>query len=444
MLLSITCSFALPSAHAETPSTKPLLQLPEPLIESDFRDVRHDEAMLGQLLFHDKLLSGNRNIACNTCHTPEFGTSDGLPLGIGEGGVGIGPSRTAGTGEDRIRKRIPRNSPGLWNLGAKDLHVLFHDGRVSVSDDYDNGFNTPAQEWLPGGLDNLLAAQALFPLTAQFEMAGNPKENEVAGARHDRIDAVWPILTKRVINEPEYLSRLISVYGDVSAAKDVTIAHIANALAAFMAFEWQSIDSPFDAYLRGNISALNQQQQAGMALFFGKANCSQCHSGSLLSDQKFHAIGVPPLGPGRTRQFDPIPRDVGFMGESDRLEDRYKFRTPMLRNVALTAPYGHNGALKTLEDAVRHHLDPLKSLNDWRFDQVELPEAAWLSATDFIIWQDAAEMARYQEALSIQPIELSPTEIENVVSFLHTLTGTRSLDGRLGKPTTVPSGLSVD
>ena len=80
------------------------------------------------------------------------------------------------------------------------------------------------------------------------------------------------------------------------------------------------------------------RQQEGAALFHGKAGCADCHSGPLLTDQKFHALAIPPFGPGRTRRFDPYTRDVGRMGETDALEDAYRFRTPSLRNVALTAP----------------------------------------------------------------------------------------------------------
>lgn len=94
--------------------------------------------------------------------------------------------------------------------------MLFHDGRVSISDVYGNGFNTPAEEWLPQGIDNILAAQAMFPVTSQFEMAGNPRENEVAGATHDRIDAVWPILAKRVRVIPEYGEMFVRTYSDVA------------------------------------------------------------------------------------------------------------------------------------------------------------------------------------------------------------------------------------
>ena len=215
-----------------------------------------------------------------------------MSLGIGEGGAGLGPKRTAGSGEARIRKRIPRNAPGLWNLGAKEINILFYDRRLSRADTYGNGIDSPAEEWLPPGLNSLLAAQAIFPLAAQFEMAGYPKENEVAGAIHDRIDAGWPILAKRVRIIPEYGQAFVDAFDHIDAPEDVTIAEIANALTAFMAIEWQSTDSPFDAFLAGDTGALDLRQRRGMDLFFGKAGCSACHSGPLLSDQDFRALAA--------------------------------------------------------------------------------------------------------------------------------------------------------
>ena len=300
----------------------------------DFFAVDMAQAELGQLLFYDPILSGNQNISCATCHHPDFGTGDGLSLGIGEGGEGLGPMRTAGTGDARIRKRIPRNAPGLWNLGHRDLTLMFHDGRLSIADTYENGFNSPAEEWLPAGFDNLLAAQAVFPLVAQFEMGGNPKENEIAGAIHDRIDAAWPILAKRVRVTGDYGDRFVAAFDHLETSEQVTITEIANALSAFMIHEWTSFDSAFDAYLAGDTAALTAQEARGMELFYGNANCASCHSGPLMTDQKFHALALPPFGPGRGRKFDPYARDVGFMGESDALEDAYRFRTPSLRNAA--------------------------------------------------------------------------------------------------------------
>ncbi len=399
-------------------------ELPAPLTDDDFLFFDREQAAIGHQLFYDPILSGNRNISCAHCHHPDFGTSDGLSLGIGEGGRGLGPDRTPGTGADRIRKRIPRNAPGLWNLGARDIHTMFHDGRLSLSDVYGNGFNSPAQEWLPEGLNSLLAAQALFPLTAQFEMAGNVAENEVTGAVHDRIDKGWPIIAKRVRTDPKYGPAMVAAFDDVDSTEDITITHVANALAAFMAIEWRSTDSPFDHFLTGDETALTPDQKAGMRLFYGKARCATCHSGPLLSDQKFHALALPPFGPGRTRQWDAYARDVGRMGESNRLEDAYRYRTPMLRNVALTAPYGHNGAFPDLEGIIRHHLNPATSLSRWTSDQAALPKVPWLEQADFIVWQDQFEMARQRAKVDITPVDLSDGEIAQLVAFLHALTGT--------------------
>ncbi len=397
--------------------------LPKPLSQDDFLSFDPKQAALGQSLFYDTILSGNRNISCAHCHHPDFGTGDGLSLGIGEGGAGLGPDRTAGIGASRVKKRIPRNAPGLWNLGARDLHTMFHDGRLSISDIYQNGFNSPAEEWLPSGLNSLLAAQALFPLTAQFEMAGNPGENEIIGAVHDRIDGAWPILAKRVRTVGDYGVRFVEVFDHISAPEEVSIVEIANALAAFMAVEWQSIDTPFDRYLQGEGAALDAAQKRGMELFYGRAGCDGCHSGPLLSDQEFHALGLPAFGPGRTRRFDPYARDVGRMGESDRLADAYAFRTPMLRNVALTAPYGHNGAYPTLEGIIRHHLDPTTALASWDRKDANLPDIPWLAATDFVVQSDQREMERQTRAIKMQARSLDDSEIADIVAFLQALTG---------------------
>ncbi|MEP1964387.1 cytochrome-c peroxidase [Tateyamaria sp.] len=418
--------------------------MPRSLTTDDFIPVDLAQAKLGQLLFYDRILSGNQNIACSTCHHPDLGTADGLSLGIGEGGVGLGPERTPGTGDDRIRKRIPRNAPGLWNLGARDLSVMFHDGRLMTQDTYENGFNSPAQEWLPDGLDNLLAAQAIFPLVAQFEMAGNPRENEVAGAVHNRIDYAWPILTDRVRHIPAYAKMFAQAFPHIQSASDITIADIANSLSAFMTHEWTSFDSPFDAYLAGDTRALTSQQQNGMALFYGKAGCATCHSGPLLSDHGFHAIGLPPFGPGRTRPFDPMVRDVGRMGKSDRLEDAYAFRTPMLRNVALTAPYGHNGAYPTLEGIVRHHLNPRSSFDAWTPKMAALVSVPWLEQADFMVRRDAREITRQRAAITLDPTPLQDTEVTAIVDFLAALTGETAMEGKLGIPANVPSGLPMD
>ncbi len=414
------------------------------LDESDFLPFDENQAKLGQLLFYDPILSGNRNISCGTCHHHDLHTTDGLSLSLGQGGIGIGDDRVVPENNQTIRKRMPRNSQALFNLGAKEIHQLFNDGRVSTDDYYGNGFNTPAEEFLPDGLNSLLAVQSLFPLIGEVEMMGNLEENEISPAVNQRIDYGWPLLIERIRGVPDYEPLFIKAFEDVNSFKDIDISHVANALGAFMGSEWRSFDSPFDDYLKGDKNALTPEELEGMRIFFGKGNCSSCHSGKLFTDQKFYALAIPPFGPGRTRKFDLHVRDVGRLAESDRLEDSYRFRTPSLRNVSLTAPYGHNGAYATLEGIIKHHLNPLESLENWNSSQLILPEFEKVEGVDFIIHSDSLEMARYKQYVDIEPINLEENEIQALISFLNTLTGSESIEGNLGRPEEIPSGLRVD
>ncbi|MEL7272017.1 MAG: cytochrome c peroxidase [Pseudomonadota bacterium] len=418
--------------------------LPGPIKPTDYQSFSPARAALGQKLFYDKILSGNRNIACGTCHNHDHGTTDGLSLGVGEGGVGVGPKRRFGTGKDRSVKRVPRNANALFNLGHKDFRVLFHDGRASTEDSYGRGFNTPAEEWLPLGLTSIAATQALFPVTSRVEMAGDPAENEIAAARRERIDHVWPRIAKRVQAVSGYTPLFQQAYGDVKTAGDITMVHIANAIGDFIISEWRSSGAPFDRHLAGDNKALTAAQKRGLDLFYGEAGCAQCHTGALLTDQKFHALALPPLGPGRTRVFDPYPRDVGRMGETDDLVDAYRFRTPSLRNVAATAPYGHNGTYATLEGIVRHHLNPKEALANYDRSQVVLPPDAQFDKMDFVVFEDAREMARLTHRVDVTPRDLDDRAVDDLVAFLHSLTDEAAIKGRLGKPKTVPSGLLVE
>ncbi len=418
--------------------------LPAPIGPHDFQAHIEKRAVLGRLLFYDKILSGNRNISCGTCHSHDHATADGLSLGVGEGGVGLGPNRQFPAGADMPVKRVPRNANALFNLGHKDFRVLFHDGRISIDDLYGNGFNSPAEEWLPEGLTSIAAAQAMFPVTSRIEMAGDPAENEVAASRRERIDHVWPKIARRVSAVLEYQQRFAETYDDVNGPGDITMVHIANALGDFIISEWRSNQAPFDHYLAGKKGALSAQQVAGLNLFFGAAGCSSCHTGALLTDQKFHALALPPFGPGRIRPFDPYARDVGRMGETDLLADAYRFRTPSLRNVEKTAPYGHNGAYATLEGIVRHHLDPIGALAKWDRRQVILPRSAKFAETDFAVLEDAREMMRLRRRIDVKPLKLSDGDVEALIAFLTSLTDSEALKGRLGKPKNVPSGLPID
>jgi cytochrome c peroxidase len=132
------------------------------------------------------------------------------------------------------------------------------------------------------------------------------------------------------------------------------------------------------------------------------------------------------------------------MAETDLLEDAYRFRTPSIRNVTLTAPYGHNGAYATLESIVRHHLSPLKSLQQWEPKQAHLPDVPWVSQIDFLVHDDKREMARIKSSVDIKPMTLADNEIDDLLAFLTALEGKRADELPLGRPYEVPSKLPVD
>lgn len=116
-----------------------------------FSPVDPDVAELGQLLFYDPILSGNRTVSCASCHHPRFGTGDGVSLSLGDGGQGLGPERQADP-DNMPEQRIPRNAPALWNLGAAGMDVMFHDGRLEADPNYGAGIRTPLEGDMVAGL----------------------------------------------------------------------------------------------------------------------------------------------------------------------------------------------------------------------------------------------------------------------------------------------------
>ena len=131
---------------------------------------------LGQSLFYDPILSGNRDVSCSTCHLLDYGSSDGLPLSIGVGGSGKGPRRISVAGLEIH----PRNSMDLWNRDHNNVSSMFWDGRIAVVNPVTKEFSTPLGARLPGGLENLMAVQSLFPLLTPDEMLGYPNDQSAA------------------------------------------------------------------------------------------------------------------------------------------------------------------------------------------------------------------------------------------------------------------------
>ncbi|MFO7585011.1 MAG: cytochrome c peroxidase, partial [Anaerolineales bacterium] len=400
----------------------------------------HSDALvkLGEALFWDPELSGNRDASCATCHHPQLGTGDGLSLPIGTGGFGLGLERVR---PEERRDFVPRNASPVFNLGHNEWQALFWDGRAFVLPD--GGFHTPVSDRLPDGLDSLLAAQAMFPVTSRDEMRGLRGDVDIFG-NHNELAAIvdyrprdiWAALMKRLLAIPEYVALFTAAYPDVPT-DELTFVHAANAMAAYQTTTFTFLDSPFDRYLAGDAGALDEQQKRGAILFYGQAGCASCHSGPLLTDQNFYNMLVPQLGPGKGREQ---PFDLGLARETGNNCDRYKFRTPPLRNVGITGPYMHNGAFWTLESAVRHHFDPVAGLT--AYDPTQLTPAALqgmcLEAPEVI----DSILATKSESAS-EGVGLTEAQFADLIAFLHSLTSPAATDLAHTIPASVPSGLPV-
>jgi cytochrome c peroxidase len=390
---------------------------------------------LGEALFYDPILSGNRNISCATCHHPSFASGDGLSLSIGQGGDGLGRQRRTGDGGV-----IPRNATDLYNRGATEWVTMFWDGRVAGS--AGEGFTTPAGEALPPGLDSVLAAQAMFPVESHGEMRGNPgdygadgKINELSYHADDDFVSVWDGLMARLVAIAEYRDLFAAAYPDVPAG-ELGFEHAANAIAAYEATAFAFTNSPWSRYLAGETTALGDDAARGAALFLGDAGCSACHSGSLLTDQQFHSLGVPQIGPGKE---DEAPEDFGRGRETGIAADRYAFRTPSLHNVALTGPWMHDGAFATLEAVIRHHVDPERSLAAYDVGQTIGPGLPFIDRRRYL----DPLLASVTAELDAVP-ELSDEQIADLVAFLHALTDPAAANLDHLVPEDVPSGLPIE
>ncbi|MHC4391085.1 MAG: cytochrome-c peroxidase [Planctomycetota bacterium] len=397
---------------------------------------------LGRNLFFDRMLSGNHNISCATCHIPELAFTDGLPVSFGEGAEGAGRQRTG-----LAIQLIARNAPGITNRGVKGFDSMLWDSRAA--------FDPKTREiTLPVGLlaseeeiadvtapiRSALALQALLPVVSAAEMRGDEddeerdRRNELAeGSRTD--DArVWRLLIKQLLELRGY-RRLFRAAFPNEALEDLTFGHAAEALAAFQREVGTFTDTPFDRYLGGDFGAITKTQKEGAALFFGKADCARCHRGPHLSDFEHHALAVPQIGPGRGLEFN----DRGRALESREPLDIYKFRTPALRNVEVTGPYMHDGAYASLREAIRHHVEPAACLEG--YDPSELPPDFSFTAQWFIEQNEDRLLALSPRLPSPK---LTEEELDLLVEFLASLTDPRIHDVKGIRPKRVASGLKVE
>ena len=387
---------------------------------------------LGQALLFDKILSGNRDVACATCHHPSTHEGDGLSLSIGTGGTGLGPSRTLGPGRQFVR----RNAPSLLNDGL-GLFYLFWDGRVAR---FLSSFNGGPP--VPGEVPNLLSAQALLPVLDRREMRGEPGDRDVFGAPNELAQiadsdsaAVWQALMQRLLAIPEYVAKFNRAFPNTPTSA-LRFEQAAEALAAFQVAALTKTNSPFDRYLTHDDAALTTQQKRGAQLFFGTALCSSCHNGPLLGGNGFANAGVPQLGPGSPAT---PPLDRGRADLPDQQFYQFAFRVAPLRNVELTAPYMHDGAFPTLDAVVRHYNDVPLTLTTYDASQLD-------PALRSTYHGDAATTDSVIRTLDFRlqtPLHLSDAEMADLVAFLKSLTDPSARDLSALVPAAVPSGLPV-
>jgi cytochrome c peroxidase len=246
---------------------------------------------LGRALFFDSSLSASGTVSCSSCHRPEHAFSDTLS---------VSPGVYGRTGS--------RNAPSLFNVTYRER--LFWDGRSSRIEE-----------------------QVLLPLQSATEM-----------------DRSLDDLVARLSANTTYQRAFRRAFDD-----DITADNVARALASFVR-TLRSGNSAFDRFRSGDSTALSPSARRGLDVFTGRG-CVGCHGGPNLSEGAFHNTGVAvdPQAPVATVNAagpGPVIRDMGRYAVTMDESDRGAFRTASLRNVSLTAPYMHDGSLRTLEDVI--------------------------------------------------------------------------------------------
>jgi cytochrome c peroxidase len=290
--LAVGCGDNQAAPGAETPmpwAREPLPPVPVP----DGNPMTEAKLHLGGLLFHDPILSSDREVACVTCHGQIWGLSDGLPRSVGVGGEG--PAGTGREGPNMTR----RNSQTLWNTAYRER--LFWDGRASSLED-----------------------QVRFPIESPVEL-----------------DRPVPDVVADLAAIPEYVELFAAAFP--GEAQPVTAENLARALAAFER-TLVSNRSPYDAYLAGDAGALSENQVRGMFLM-AEVGCAGCHTPPFFASERFEDVGVP---------GDPALADEGRFEITGDEADRRKFRVPTLRNLRTSGPYFHDGSEPDLVAACDH------------------------------------------------------------------------------------------
>jgi cytochrome c peroxidase len=272
-----------------------------------------EKVALGKLLFFDPVLSGNRDVACATCHHPETGYAELLDISIGVNGQGLSSSRTF---------RSPNDIPFVKRNAHTVVNTAFNG--IDIENQYD-------PEQAPMFWDDRvksLEGQALEPIKALEEMRGrNYDEDEILDEVVFRLKGIGEyrrLFEEAFPNDPE-----------------ISAINIGKAIAAFER-TLVTNNSRFDRYMRGEETAISISEREGFETF-KKAGCINCHNGPMLSDYKMHVLGIPE----NEKLSSP---DSGFAGQ-------YAFRTASLRNLRFTTPYMHNGSMPDLMKVLEFYED---------------------------------------------------------------------------------------
>ena len=342
----------------------------DPTVGRELPHIGDAMPQLGKLLFFSKSLSVQRDTACASCHHPALGGGDGMGLSVGASAsqhelLGLGRQRPDG------HLLVARNANTFFNTALYD-RVLFADGRVESllapgvapsPGGVGTVIRTPAS--VGGGADpaagpNLLAAQARFPITGAAEMRGD-------GLAANSDDEVRSIIAKRLADEAAgqaegqgWLPHFRRAFGQPqgTAQQLITFDNIMRAIAEYQRSA-SFVKSPWQRYVLGENTALSDEAKIGAIFFYkpvaqGGGACVQCHKGDFFTDEKFHAVGFAQTGPG----FAADRTDFGRERVTGNLDDRFRFRTPSLLNVAVTGPWGHAGNYNSLFMVVDHYAVP--------------------------------------------------------------------------------------
>jgi cytochrome c peroxidase len=285
-----------PPYDPNNPNTGLQKAFPTEIVQPADNPTTPEKVELGKLLFFDPILSDDNTLSCAHCHHPHLGFSDGLPRSRGRGGKGAGRERTGGI-------ELTRGAPSLWNTVYN--HRQFWDGRAAH-----------------------LEEQARMVITTPEEVNADPAE-----------------LVRELKAIPEYRALFDKAFGGKDG-EAITFKNITYAIAAFQR-TLVSFNSRFDRYAAGDGSALSPQEKRGLKLFLSpKTRCNECHGIPTFANRDFKVIGVPDPKDG--------PADVA-KPEAERGRGggpNGAFKIPTLRNIALTAPYMHNGVFETLEEVL--------------------------------------------------------------------------------------------